>query len=46
VEIEDLEGDGVMVGEWLPYADQIDGGLPVEGWWVLQLEVPDETVRR
>jgi hypothetical protein len=45
VEVEDLEGNGIGVGEWFPYSGPA-GILPVEGWWMLQLEVPDETVRR
>ena len=44
VEVEDLQGHSIGVGEWLRYPRRSDPAL--RDWWVLQLEVPDDTVRR
>ena len=43
VEVEDEQGYSVGVGEWLPHPKP---ALEREGWWVLQIEVPDDTVTR
>ena len=74
VEVEDLGGHGLSVGEWMPYerllirsspenilslveaAERVDDPIALDkemlrlsnptGMWVLQLEVPDDTVTR
>ncbi len=42
VEVEDLDGKSVGIGEWA----STNMGPEGEDWWILQIEVPDETVRR
>ena len=44
VEVEDEHGFGVNVGEWQRYPRRSDPLL--RDWWVLQIEVPDDTVTR
>ena len=47
VEVEDTDGDSVRIGIWMKYPKgQMEFGSKTKSWWVLQLEVPDEEVRR
>ena len=49
VEVEDTDGNGVGVGEWMQHPRRnIPRRMsdPLRNWWVLQLEVPDDTVQR
>ena len=48
IETEDLEGNGVGIGEWVRYPKEnlTNKHEPDRGWWVLQIEVPADKVRR